>query len=120
MPLHKFTLLVSLLAASLMLSVVAHGETWSCSILIRRKGIRCLCLLSVMVATLMFPVFKAAFRIIHESATVIHLHKPPSTNKAPLYSVALFKDTKRFAMVHTKDKNLEPVVRSWVGGCIID
>ena len=66
------------------------------------------------------PVFKAAFRIIHESATVIHLHKPPSTKKAPLYSVALFKDTKRFAMAHTKDTDLEPEVRSWVGGCIID
>ena len=120
MPLHKLTLLVSLLAASLMLSVVAHGETWSCSYFDKVKGNPTPVSFIRNGGNFDVPVFKAAFRIIYESATVIHLHKPPSTNKAPLYSVALFKDTKRFAMAHTKDTNLEPEVRSWVGGCIID
>ena len=120
MPLHKFILSVSLFAASLILSVAAQGETWSCSYFDKAKGHPMPVSFIRNGGNFDVPVFKAAFWIIHESAKVIHLHKAPSTNKVPLYSVALFKDTKRFAMAHTKDTNLEPEVRSWVGGCIID
>lgn len=66
------------------------------------------------------PIFKAAFRIIHQNSKVIHLHKAYLTEKVPLHSVALFKGTKRFAMAHNEDTKVEPAVRSWVGGCIID
>jgi len=65
------------------------------------------------------PVFRAAFRIIHENSQVIHLHKAAYKEKVPLYSVALFKDSKRFAMAHTVDGRKEPEVRSWVGSCVV-
>ena len=120
MTLRKLTLLVSLLAAPLMLAIPVKSETWSCSYFDKAKGHQMPFSFIRNGGKFDVPVFKAAFRIIHENSKVIHLHKAYLTAKVPLYSVALFKDTKRFAMAHTEDTKVEPVVRSWVGGCIID
>ena len=120
MSLRKLTLLVSFLAASLMLAVPVKSETWSCSYFDRAKGHPMPFSYILNGDKFGVPIFKAAFRIIYQNSTVIHLHQAYLTEKVPLHSVALFKGTKRFAMAHTEDTKVEPAVRSWVGGCIID
>ena len=120
MTLRKLTLLVSFLAASLMLAVPVKSETWSCSYFDRAKGHPMPFSFIRNGGKFDVPGFKATFWIIHENSKVIHLHQAYLTEKVPLHSVALFKDTKRFAMAHTEDTKVEPAVRSWVGDCIID
>ena len=102
-----------------MLVALEKAETWSCSMhdevkngpmpfsFVRNGG------------NFDVRAYRAAFRIIHEKSKVIHLHRDWYKEKVPLYSVALFKDTKRFAMAFTTDGKGEPDVKSWVGSCII-
>ena len=81
--LHKLTLPVSLLAASLMLVALEKAETWSCSMhdevkngpmpfsFVRNGG------------NFDVRAYRAAFRIIHEKSKVIHLHRDWYKEKVP-------------------------------------
>ena len=117
MALRKFTLSISLLAASLMLAAPAQAETWSCAyydksakhprpIVFTRDGGR----------------FKnkilAEFVIVHESDQAIHLYAPETITTASI--VVLNKQRKTFIMAWTNNPNTgEATVTKWVGGCII-
>ena len=103
MTLRKLTLSIGLLAASLTLAAPAQAETWSCSYYDKvKKGPMPFSFVRNG-GTFDVPIFKAAMRIINENSKVIHLHTAWYKEKVPLYSVALFKDTKRFAMAFTTD-----------------
>ena len=81
--LHKLTLSVSLLAASLMLVAPAKAETWSCSYHDKvKKGPMPFCFVRNG-GNFDVPVFKAAFRIVHENSQVIHLHGAWYRGKVP-------------------------------------
>ena len=83
MTLHKLTLSVSLLAASLMLVAPAKAETWSCSYHDKvKKGPMPLCFVRNG-GNFDVRAYRAAFRIIHEKSKVIHLHRDWYKEKVP-------------------------------------
>ena len=73
--LHKLTLSVSLLAASLILAASAKAETPSCSYHDEvKKGPMPFSFVRND-SNFDVPVFRAAFRVVHENSEVILLHR---------------------------------------------
>ena len=117
MTLHKLTLSVSLLAASLMLAAPSKAETWSCAYHDKSaKHPR------PIAFTRDRGRFKnkilAEFVIVHESDQAIHLYAQKTKTTASI--VVLNKQRKTFIMAWTNNPNAgEPNVTQWEGACLI-
>ena len=106
MTLHKLTLSIGLLAASLMLAAPAQAETWSCSYIVDLKE-------GSKSYSWIFVRDGAGFRgiahsgdqykydVIMENEDAIHLYSPRHPKrKGSLFVIGMFKKAKKFVSIH--------------------